>query len=128
MRHSCIIHATSRSASVQRSMSSRKLPARVSAPASQEIDLARAYSTVLDLMAIPAKSGEEAPVAAYIRERLLAAGAPAEAIITDNTNKHALIAGNTGNLIFKLPGTIKAPRRMLSAHMDTVPICIGSQP
>lgn len=79
-------------------------------------------------MAIPAKSGEEAPVAAYIREKLLAAGASPDAIETDNAQERALIRGNTGNLIFKLPGTLKKPRRMLSAHMDTVPICIGSKP
>jgi len=82
----------------------------------------------MELMAIPAKSGEEAPVAAYIREKLLAAGAPADAIVTDNAQKQALIKGNTGNLILKLPGTVKGPRRMLTAHMDTVPICVGSQP
>ncbi len=93
-----------------------------------EPDLARAQKLVLEMMAIPAKSGEEAVVAKYIRECLLAAGAQADAITTDNANKQALIKGDTGNLIFKLPGTVKAPRRMLSAHMDTVPICVGSQP
>jgi tripeptide aminopeptidase len=93
-----------------------------------EPDLARAQQLVLEMMAIPAKSGEEAIVAKYIRECLLHAGAPADAITTDNANKHALIKGDTGNLIFKLPGTVKGPRRMLSAHMDTVPICVGSQP
>ncbi len=98
-------------------------------PASrQPPDLLRAQQIVLELMAIPAKSGEEAPVAAYIRQRLLGAGAPAEAIVTDNAQRHALIKGDTGNLILKLPGTEKAPRRMLTAHMDTVPICVGSQP
>jgi tripeptide aminopeptidase len=79
-------------------------------------------------MAIPGKSGEEAAVADCIRAKLLAAGVPADAIITDQSHEKALLAGNTGNLILKLPGTIKAPRRMLSAHMDTVPICVGSQP
>jgi len=93
-----------------------------------ELDLSRAEQLVLELMAIPGKSGEEADVAEYIRQKLLAAGAPAAAIHTDNAHRHALIRGNTGNLILKLPGTIKAPRRMLSAHMDTVPICVGSQP
>ena len=52
-------------------------------------------------MAIPGKSGEEAAVAEYIRGKLLAAGAAADAIVTDNANKHALIAGNTGNLILR---------------------------
>jgi tripeptide aminopeptidase len=93
-----------------------------------EPDLVRAQILVLEMMAIPAKSGGEAVVAKYIRERLLEAGAPAEAITTDNANKSALIKGDTGNLILKLPGTVKGPRRMLSAHMDTVPICVGCQP
>jgi tripeptide aminopeptidase len=108
-------------------MSNRKPPAiaKVTAPAP---DLARAEQLVLKMMAIPAKSGEEGIVADCIREKLLAAGAPADAIVTDNAHKRALIKGDTGNLILKLPGTVKGPRRMLSAHMDTVPICIGSQP
>jgi len=98
-------------------------------PAShRQPDLLRAEQLVLELMAIPAKSGEEAPVAASIREKLLEAGAPADAIVTDHAQKQALIKGNTGNLIFKLPGTHKGPRRMLTAHMDTVPVCVGSQP
>ena len=91
-------------------------------------DLTRAQQLVLELMAIPGKSGDEAAVADYIRGKLLAAGAPGDAIKTDNAHKQALIAGNTGNLILRLPGTVKARRRMLSAHMDTVPICVGSQP
>ena len=91
-------------------------------------NLARAQQLVLELMAIPGKSGDEAAVAEYIRGKLLAAGAAAEAIKTDSAQKQALIAGNTGNLILKLPGTLKGPRRMLSAHMDTVPICVGCQP
>jgi tripeptide aminopeptidase len=33
-----------------------------------------------------------------------------------------------GNLVLKLPGTVRGPRRMLSAHVDTVPICVGSRP
>ena len=28
----------------------------------------------------------------------------------------------------QLPGTLKAPRRLLMAHMDTVPICVGAKP
>jgi tripeptide aminopeptidase len=99
-----------------------------STPAGPSLDLARAEQMVLEMMAIPAKSGEEAVVADYIRKKLIAAGADADSIVTDNAQKQALIAGDTGNLIFKLPGTFKAPRRMLTAHMDTVPICVGSKP
>jgi tripeptide aminopeptidase len=112
-------------------MSNRKLPVKTRSVTSDDgtaPDLSRAQKLVLELMAIPAKSGEELVVADYIRKKLLAAGASADAITTDNATKQALIKGNTGNLILKLPGTDKAPRRMLTAHMDTVPICIGSQP
>ena len=92
-------------------------------------DLARAQKLVLELMAIPGKSGEEAEVAQFIRQKLLAAGARPADIKTDDANKSTPLKGNTGNLILKLPGTVKrAPRRMLSAHMDTVPICVGCQP
>ena len=97
-------------------------------PVAPEPNLARAQQLVLELMAIAGKSGEEAGVAEYIRGKLLAAGAAPDALVTDNAHQRALIQGNTGNLILKLPGTIKAPRRMFSAHMDTVPICVGSQP
>jgi tripeptide aminopeptidase len=108
-------------------MSNRKLsPTLATRP--QTPDKARAQQLVMELMAIPGKSGDEGAVADYIRRKLLAAGAPADGIKTDDSFKRTLIAGNTGNLIFKLPGTMKAPRRMLSAHMDTVPICVGCEP
>lgn len=108
-------------------MSNRKLSPN---PASRlpTPNQARAQQLVMELMAIPGKSGDEGAVADYIRRKLIVGGAPTESIKTDDSTKRTLIAGNTGNLIFKLPGTTKAPRRMLSAHMDTVPICVGCQP
>lgn len=91
-------------------------------------NLSRALELCKQLMAIPGKSGEEEGVAQFIIDKLTAAGAPAEAIVFDDANKRTQIKGQTGNLILQLPGTKKAPRRMLSAHMDTVPICVGSRP
>jgi tripeptide aminopeptidase len=43
-------------------------------------------------------------------------------------NRRTPLGGQVGNLVLKLPGTIRDPRRMLSAHVDTVPICVGSRP
>ena len=83
---------------------------------------------VIRLMAIPGKSGEEAGVASFIREQLQSVGVPAKALVEDTAFRKTPIEGKTGNLILKLPGTKKAPRRMLMAHMDTVPICVGCQP
>ena len=43
-------------------------------------------------------------------------------------NRRTPLGGQVGNLVLKLPGTVRGPRRMLSAHVDTVPICVGSRP
>jgi tripeptide aminopeptidase len=93
-----------------------------------EPNLARARQLVLELMAIPGRSGEELPVANYVRERLVAAGALEASIKTDNAHTRSPLKGNVGNLIMKLPGTVRGPRRLLTAHLDTVPLCVGCQP
>jgi tripeptide aminopeptidase len=82
----------------------------------------------LQLMAIPGRSGEEREIADFITAQLRQAGAADSAIERDSAHQRTIIPGQTGNLIFKLPGTMRAPRRLLSAHMDTVPICVGSRP
>lgn len=83
---------------------------------------------VIQMMAIPGKSGEEKEIANYIRNQLIRAGADPRSIQTDTAHRRTVIKGNSGNLVFKIPGTYRAPRRMLSAHMDTVPICEGCRP
>ena len=90
--------------------------------------LDRAFELVMQLMAIPGKSGEEAEVAEFIVEQLRRAGARPEDIARDKAHLRSPLVGQTGNLVFKLPGSRREPRRMLSAHLDTVPLCIGSQP
>jgi tripeptide aminopeptidase len=92
------------------------------------LDRKRAVALVLELMAIPGASGNEGAVARFITEKLVTAGLPSESIRHDNAHKKALIAGEVGNLIVQLPGTMRGPRRLLMAHMDTVPICVGSKP
>lgn len=87
-----------------------------------------ALDLIMQLLAIPGRSGEEAAVARFINEQLVAAGAPADAIVTDNAHTKTIIKGDTGNLILRLPGTVRGPRRLLMAHMDTVPICYGAKP
>lgn len=82
----------------------------------------------MDLMAIPGVSGQERQVSDYITKALLAGGASAADIRTDTAHKRTPLGGEVGNLIFKLPGTNHGPRRLLLAHLDTVPICVGSKP
>ncbi|MFT5526731.1 MAG: tripeptide aminopeptidase [Pirellulaceae bacterium] len=93
-----------------------------------QVDEKLAVDLVMDLLAIPGKSGQEGAVAEFIKQQLLRAGVPQSAIATDKANSRTPINGETGNLVLTLPGTIRGPRRMLSAHMDTVPICVGCKP
>lgn len=92
------------------------------------LDFKRALKLVMDLMAVPGPSGQEREVAGLIVKRLKAAGAADSAIHFDSAHLRAPIRGNTGNLVLRLPGTLRQPRRLLTAHLDTVPICVGTKP
>jgi tripeptide aminopeptidase len=89
---------------------------------------AEALALVMEMMAIPGRSGEEAAIMNFVRSKLIDAGVPPSALSFDDANRHTPLGGQVGNLVLKLPGTIRGPRRMLSAHVDTVPICVGSRP
>jgi tripeptide aminopeptidase len=91
-------------------------------------DLAAARKLVLELMAIRGGSGDEKLVAERIVKLLRDAGCPKDAIAFDTAHTKTPLKGNVGNLIVKLPGTMPGPRRLLMAHMDTVPVCLGSKP
>ena len=93
-----------------------------------EIDFTKAQKTVLDLLKIPGISGQEKQVAEVIRKKLIDAGCPKNLISFDQAHKKTPLQGNCGNLIVKLPGTRRGPRRLLMAHMDTVPVCEGTRP
>ncbi len=93
-----------------------------------EPDLVRAEKLVTQLLSIPGGSGQEGRVADFITRQLRAAGVPARAICRDSAHRRSLFGGQTGNLVCRLPGTRRAFRRLLVAHMDTVPLGVGAQP
>lgn len=93
-----------------------------------DFDESAAIDLVTQMMAIPGASGEEGRVVDFITEKLREAGVPAKAISTDTANKRSPRGGETGNLIVKLPGTVRGPRRLMMAHIDTVPLCVGCEP
>ncbi len=93
-----------------------------------EVDTDAALERFLTLTAIPGRSGDEAAVAAKIVDLLRDAGVDDSQICLDGAESRTRISGNCGNLIITLPGNGRGPRTLLSAHMDTVPICVGSQP
>lgn len=92
------------------------------------VDDSAAVSLAMELMAIPGRSRQESAVVEFLRTRLLQAGVSPDYIQVDTANRRIPGGGEVGNLIVKVPGTRKGPRRLLMAHMDTVPICVGCQP
>ena len=104
------------------------MPAARRPAAACEPDAGRAEQLLLKLLAIPGVSGQEAGVARYIAGALRKAGAAAEWIRHDAAHRSGPHGGEVGNLILRLPGTSRGPRRMLVAHMDTVPLCRGVRP
>ncbi len=80
------------------------------------------------MLAIAGGSGREGAVAEFIRTELGRAGAKPSALKSDRAHGRIPQGGEVGNLILTLPGTWPGPRRLLSAHMDTVPLCAGALP
>ena len=87
-----------------------------------------AIQLVADLIAIPGKSTQEGRVVAFILKKLKQAGVPDSQITIDDAHKRSPAGGEVGNLIVKLPGTKRTPRRLLMAHVDTVPLAVGAKP
>jgi len=90
--------------------------------------LVNAESLLLELLAIPGVSGQEEAIVQYIAEQLHQAGAPASAIQHDKPPRSGPSNGEAGNLVLRLPGARPGKRRLLLAHVDTVPLCRGARP
>jgi len=87
-----------------------------------------AIDLVLRMLAIPGKSGQEQQIAQFIVQELRNVGIAESQIQFDRAHQKSPFGGEVGNLIVKLPGTVRGPRRLLMAHLDTVPLCVGCQP
>lgn len=87
-----------------------------------------AEQLVLELVATPGGSGQEGRVMELIADRLRQAGVPAAALRFDRAHRLSPLGGEIGNLVCKLPGTVRGPRRLLMAHADTVPLCRDARP
>jgi len=88
----------------------------------------RALKHLMELLKTEGLSGRERKVAAYIHQQLLAAGCKAAWIRFDTANRKIRDDWEVGNLIVKIPGTVRGPRRLFMGHMDTVPLCRGAVP
>ncbi|MFM9963493.1 MAG: M20/M25/M40 family metallo-hydrolase [Planctomycetaceae bacterium] len=87
-----------------------------------------AIQLVTDLIAIPGKSTQEGRVIQFLRDALSHAGVSDSQVLLDDANQRSSAGGEVGNLIVKLPGTKRGPRRLLMAHVDTVPLAVGAKP
>ncbi len=87
-----------------------------------------AEDLVARLIALPGRSGQERPVMDFIVDELSRAGVSEGAIRFDRAHQRSVHGGEVGNLVCKLPGTERKPRRLLMAHTDTVPLCNGARP
>jgi tripeptide aminopeptidase len=93
-----------------------------------KINERRALTHLMELLAVEGTSGRETEIAAAIRKKLLAAGCRKSWIAHDDAHRRIPGDFQVGNLIVKLPGSERGPRRLFSAHMDTVPLCRGAVP
>lgn len=93
-----------------------------------KINREEAVENLMDLLAAEGPSCGEGPVADAVKQKLLAAGCRPQ-WIHENVSRNRLPPEFTvGNLVVKIPGTVRAPRIMFSAHLDTVPLCRGAVP
>jgi tripeptide aminopeptidase len=90
--------------------------------------LQHAEDLLLQALSIPGLSGEEGAIMKFLDDQLRRAGATDEVLGFDTAHRKIPHGGQIGNLILKLPGGRPGPRRLLMAHVDTVPICRGARP
>lgn len=92
------------------------------------VDRDQALARLLDLLSISAPTGEEGPVRDYLIGALSSLGIPGDSIREDDAPSRINLPCQSGNLIVSLPGTAPGPRRLLVAHMDTVPLARNAEP
>jgi len=93
-----------------------------------DVDKKRSLDLLMDLLKLDGIPGEEREVSDFIENRAIKAGVKKGWIVRDSAHKRSPYNGETGNLIITLPGTVKAPRIMFSAHIDKVELAHGSVP
>lgn len=94
----------------------------------QDFNHNAAIRLVTDLIALPGRSTQEGLVVEFLRQLIKRAGVSESQITIDNAHERSPAGGEVGNLIVKLPGTKRGSRRLLMAHVDTVPLAVGAKP
>ncbi len=92
------------------------------------MDRDRALERLMELLTISAPTGEEGPVRDYLLTVLFEMGLSPDSIRIDDASSRIEMPCQTGNLIVQIPGSAPGSRRMLVAHMDTVPLAKNAEP
>ncbi len=92
------------------------------------LDTDAALQRLMGFLGIEGITGQERAIGKAVVHDLAASGVPRSRIRFDTANAHIPVPTETGNLIVTLPGTRPGPRRLFSAHLDTVPLGAGAVP
>lgn len=93
-----------------------------------DFDVDRAVNWLMRFLAVEGVTGKERAIGEEVVNTLREVGVPRSAITFDQAHQKIPLPTETGNLIVKLDGTRKGPRRMFMTHLDTVPLCAGAVP
>ncbi len=94
----------------------------------KKTDQTRALRHLMNVLGVEGQSGRERAIADRIKERLLAAGCREAWVREDGVARRLGPGFEVGNLIVRIPGRRRGARRLLLAHMDVVPLCLGARP
>lgn len=99
----------------------RSVPSdRLDPPVNQD----RLVNDFLELVVVRGETRNERLIAEKIKSELAEMNLEAT-----EDDAGAKIGGNTGNLLVNIPGNVEgAPSLLFAAHMDTVPLAVGSKP
>jgi tripeptide aminopeptidase len=92
------------------------------------IDRDRAIGYLLRFLAVEGTTGHEGAIGEEIAAALRELDVRPEAIRFDGAERRIPVPTETGNLVVDVAGDPALPRRMFSAHRDTVPLCAGARP
>ncbi|HXT20109.1 MAG TPA: M20/M25/M40 family metallo-hydrolase [Thermoanaerobaculia bacterium] len=92
------------------------------------VDRDQAIGYLMRFLAVEGTTGHEGAIGEEIAAALRELDVPAEAIRFDGAERRIPVPTESGNLIADVAGDPSLPRRMFSAHRDTVPLCAGAKP
>ncbi len=87
-----------------------------------------ALADLLALLNISAGPGQESKVVEHLTTLWSKLEIPKDSWETDDAHLLGGFGGTCGNLILRMDGNGQGERRLLSAHMDTVPYAVGARP